>query len=104
MTVVCYLIVVQQLWGGYDLDGDWHDGVDYLPHGVPSGDRAALIATTEAELGHDDFNVLTVVAGQPTAFGHGMDDFGPDEDGVPHGGYCLAEIARQALPADVSQF
>lgn len=93
-----YLIVLQQLWGNYDTGGDWHDGCDYVPHGEPSTDRAALVAATEAELGHDDFNILTLVGGLPSAFGWGMDDFGWDDDGVPHGGYDLDEIGRQCLP------
>lgn len=104
MTTTTYLAVIQQLWGAYDLDGDWHDGVDYLPHSEPSTDRAALVAAAEADLGHDDFNVLTLVDGQPAAFGYGMDDFGPDDDGEPHGGYNLDEIGRRCLPAVTPKF
>ncbi len=93
-----YLIVRQQVWGGSDPDtGEWADGVDYLPHGEPATDRAALVAAAEVELGHDDFNVLTIVDGRPAAFGHNMADFGPDEDGNPHGGYDLAEIGYRCL-------
>ena len=89
-----YLVVRQQLWGHYHTDGTWHDGVDYVPHGDPSTDRAALFAAAVDELGHDDFNVATVVDGRVVAFGYDVEDFGPDEDGAPHNGHDLDEIAQ----------
>lgn len=49
----------------------------------------------------DDFNIGTIVDGRLVAFGWGDWDFGDpsheDEDGLPHGGYDLLEIQRQAL-------
>lgn len=84
-----YLVVVQQLW----LNESGH-GVDYVPSGPLWQDRAALVAAALDDLGHDDFSVATVVDGRVVAFGWGMDDFGPDEDGAPHHGHDLDEIGR----------
>lgn len=85
-----YVAIQQQLW----MNESGH-GVDYIRHGDPSTDRAALVAATVDELGHDDFNIATVEGGRLVAFGWDGDDFGPDEDGTPHGGHPLVEIARQ---------
>lgn len=89
-----YVVVVQQLWGRYDRDGMWHDGVEYTWTGGLATDRADLIARAEADLGHDDFNIATIVDGRIVAFGWGMDDFGADEDGAPFGGHDLVAITR----------
>lgn len=92
-----YLAAVQQIWGHYDSEGDWQDGVNYLPHGDPFADRAALVAVTTEELGHDDLNVATLVDARLVAFGWGGNDFGPDEDGAPHNGHDLNEVARASV-------
>ncbi len=84
-----FLIVCQQAW----LNESGH-GVDYVPSGPLGTDRASLVAAAIDGLGHDDFCVATVVDGRVVAFGHGMDDFGPDEDGAPHNGHDLDEITR----------
>ncbi len=89
-----YLAVIQQIWGREDHNGVLHSGVTFTPYGEPREDRAGLLSDTEAALDHDDFNVLTLVDGKPFAFGYGMTDFGPEEDGEPHGGYDLDEIAQ----------
>jgi hypothetical protein len=89
-----YLAVIQQIWGHEDADGVWRSGVYYLPYGEPHMDRASLLIDTEYALDHDDFNVLTLVDGKPAGFGYGDKDFGPEDDGTPHGGYNLDEIAR----------
>ncbi len=94
MTTTTYLAVIQQIWGCEDRYGNFHSGVNYVPYGEPREDRAGLLADTEAALDHDDFNVLTLVDGKPAAFGYGMTDFGPEDDGEPHGGYDLGEIGR----------
>jgi hypothetical protein len=88
------MVVIPQIWGRYDRDNVWHDGVEYTWTGAIGTDRAALINATVDDLGHDDFNIATVDDGRLVAFGHGMDDFGPDDDGVPHGGHDLVEISR----------
>lgn len=84
-----YLIVVQQLW----LNETGH-GTDYHRFGRPHADRSKAIQAALDDLDHDDFSVATVVDGRIVAFGWMFDDFGV-EDGEPHGGHDLAEIARQ---------
>lgn len=85
-----YLIVCQKLWLN-----DTGSGVDYIADDRDFTDRRAAIRWATDEHGHDDFNIATVRDGRLVAFGSGMDDFGPDEDGQPHYGHDLAEIGRQ---------
>lgn len=92
-----FLIVCQQLW----LNESGH-GVDYMPSGPLGPFRSAVIAAAIDDLGHDDFNVATVVNGRVVAFGFDMVDFGPEEDGELHGGYDLDEITR-ACGLDVAR-
>lgn len=84
-----FLVVCQKAW----LNESGH-GVDYMPSGPLGTDRAALVAAAFDDLGHDDFNVATVVDGRVVAFGGADRDFGPDEDGAPHYGHDLGEITR----------
>lgn len=85
-----FLIVTQHLWLN-----ETGDGVTYASDGREYVDRAAALIDGQFDLGHDDFNIATVTDGRLTAFGWGMGDFDPDEDGTPHGGHDLDEIARQ---------
>ncbi len=89
-----YLAVIQQIWGHEDADGVWQSRVYYLPYREPRLASVSLMIDTEYALDHDDFNVLTLVDGKPFAFGYGDKDFGPEDDGTPHGGYDLDEIAQ----------
>lgn len=90
-----YLIITQHLWLN-----ETGDGVNYATDGREFVNRETALRLATHELGHDDFNIATVVDGRLVAFGWGMNDFGPDEDGAPHGGHDLDEIARQiGLPA-----
>lgn len=90
MNDTTYQAVTQHLW----LNESGH-GVDYTPEGEDWAVRQYVIDVAFRDLGHDDFNIATLHDGQLVAFGSGMDDFGPDEDGSPHGGHDLAEIAGQ---------
>lgn len=67
----------------------------YSADGIADEDRAVAVRTAVEVFGHDDFNIATVTDGRLVAFGWGMDDFGPDTDGAPHGGHDLAVIAEQ---------
>lgn len=90
-----YLAVTQHIVGD-----ETHHDVAYATDGREFLSRETAIRWTTGDLGHDDFNIATVTDGRIVAFGSGMDDFGPDEDGAPHYGHDLGEIARQiGLPA-----
>lgn len=94
-----YVAVQQQIWGYEKPDGTFTHGTDFTAIGPPAADRRTCHAEAVAELGHDDFNIATLHDGRLVAFGYEDTDFGPDEDGAPHGGYDLAEIA-QAIGVD----
>ncbi|GAA2623709.1 hypothetical protein GCM10010399_63710 [Dactylosporangium fulvum] len=85
-----FVVVKQQIVG---TPADYE--VVYDCNGIEHQDRAEAIRLGVEALDHDDFSIATVVGGRLVAFGFGMDDFGPDEDGAPHGGHDLDEIARQ---------
>jgi hypothetical protein len=84
-----FMVVRTQIFG---TPGDWVES--YSSDCCEWQRRARAIADGIEELGHDDFNIATIENGKVVAFGHGMTDFGPDEDGSPHYGHDLARIAK----------
>lgn len=85
-----YLVIVQKLWLN-----ESGQGVAYTAYGEPAADRERAFDAAVDHLGHDDLNIATIQGGRVVAFGDRSDDFGPDEDGAPHYGHNLGEIALQ---------
>lgn len=84
-TATTYLVVTQQLYGHPD-DHQTVYGTPPVPT-FTTRDQANRAGT--AHLGHDDFNIATLIDGRLAAFGHGDGDFTPAE--FPD----LVEVAEQ---------
>lgn len=84
-----YIVVLQRAW----MNDSGH-GVNYSSDLARFPNRAAAIRHGFGSGESDDFNIATVKGGAIVAFGWMDKDFGDDEDGEPHGGYDLVEIAR----------